>query len=721
MFRPAFRIAPAFAFAAVIGLSSGAARGETPPVMKAGETAGDSLGIDTTKTPSLAQPVRDSVIIPDSTWRWTQDARVSVCQGPLESLAQCWRPLNATPLPGVALLETGFPGVRARALNLRDFEPAESRSFFQPALSASPYGTGGQLPFARYESDAPSGLTNEAWVPVQPLDTPVTDLHWMRGALLMNQFGFTLHRMVGNRAYIGFDYLSNGAEGMFYDYAFQVHQPYLGAGRDSLSMVIEDTSHSIASRHVRPRVGYWVNANTVVEAWADWFSNSTSMANPTNALRNDSVQSLYPASFSATTFGGMAAHTTEAHRLQASFRHADWNRNLTPAGSDARREQASGLMDVVDAAWTLRDLPGAPRLTATVENSVHTDAFHTNGTSGLSTALPDASARGDREALVFDAAPRWSWFNNGIDGGGVNLRADVRASAERRARHDGVVEFLGGADADGRLGLPWGFALTGGAGHARTGAPEDLLFRWQPALGLYPNPDLAPRTHTRYGAGAAWETRHIGVGAAWERHRFDNTWLPRILPDPDACLIILDSAKYTGSGDFDAGCVGESLADSFALAHANYAAETRELLHLTAYLAAGNWRLTLRNTRLLKNTVEDPRLGFEAENLRIPLNVLKGQVLWKRVVLDGKLGLQTRWDWEWFSSRYEWASNGDGTSRVMPLDEYLALDYTAQMDIKSFSLYFRAMNLYHDRYATEPGVHPPGVNFRFGVDWRLRN
>jgi hypothetical protein len=43
------------------------------------------------------------------------------------------------------------------------------------------------------------------------------------------------------------------------------------------------------------------------------------------------------------------------------------------------------------------------------------------------------------------------------------------------------------------------------------------------------------------------------------------------------------------------------------------------------------------------------------------------------------------------------------------------------MEIKSFLLYFRAMNLYHDRYATEPGVHPPGVNFRFGVDWRLRN
>ncbi|HEX2612968.1 MAG TPA: hypothetical protein VHO02_05200, partial [Fibrobacteria bacterium] len=63
----------------------------------------------------------------------------------------------------------------------------------------------------------------------------------------------------------------------------------------------------------------------------------------------------------------------------------------------------------------------------------------------------------------------------------------------------------------------------------------------------------------------------------------------------------------------------------------------------------------------------------------------------------------------------------DGTSRPVSLDQYLDLDFTAQMEIKTFLLYFRAMNLNHDRYATEPGVHPPGVNFRFGVDWRLRN
>ena len=34
---------------------------------------------------------------------------------------------------------------------------------------------------------------------------------------------------------------------------------------------------------------------------------------------------------------------------------------------------------------------------------------------------------------------------------------------------------------------------------------------------------------------------------------------------------------------------------------------------------------------------------------------------------------------------------------------------------------FKGVNFNHDRYATEPGVHPPGVNFRFGIDWTLWN
>src|SRR5690606_29644047 len=185
-----------------------------PPDSTVPSTApGDSATDRSTATRDTAQEtarvppdsVRTPLVIPDSTWRWPEDARATTCTGPLETMTACWRSPGAT--AEIAARETGFPGIRATALALRGLEPARTEAFFQPALAFSPYGTGGQRPFTRFEADAARGLVVERWAPVQPLDTPVTDLHWMRGALLMNQFGITLHRMVGNRAYVGFDYL----------------------------------------------------------------------------------------------------------------------------------------------------------------------------------------------------------------------------------------------------------------------------------------------------------------------------------------------------------------------------------------------------------------------------------------------------------------------------------------------------------------------------------
>jgi hypothetical protein len=718
MFQPVFwRVPPllalalAFVTAAPALMTDKAAGSAMPPRAAGADTTATAQRPDSAVKAAERPPVDPDSIpdpVPDSAWRWPANPRAIGCNGDPETMAQCWRGS-----PDGALMETGFPGIRARALNLHSLEPARAEAFYQAALDQSPYGTGGHRPFEAYEADGPRGVNAEAWAPVQPLDTPVTDLHWMRGALLMNQFGLRLQRMAGNRAYAGFDYYSNGSEKQFYDYAFNVHQPYLSGGRDSLSLVIEDTSHSISSRHVRPRLGFWLGRATVAEAYADWLSNSSSLANPTNPGENDSVQLLYRGSFSAATYGGTIAHAADDHLLRFSFRHAGWERLLAPhgpLGDTVPVEDAAGILDAVDAEWTLRSLPGAPRLAIRAENTVQDGALWTEGAygeNGAGALAATEGARGDRETAVLDAHPDWGW-----------LALDLRGEGTRRMRQDGEEERLGGGEGEARLRLPWGFRFSGGAGWSREGAPEENLFRWQPALSLYPSPDLAPRTHAHHGAGAGWESRHLGLGAEWERNVFRNNWLPRILPQPGVCALLDDSLAYPGES---AACAGEALPDSLALALVNYREETRDLLHLSLFLALGNWKLSLRNTYLLANAIRDDRLGFDAQNWRLPQNVFKGQLLWRRRVLDGRLGLQTRWDWEWFSERYVFASDMDGTSRVVPLDEYLALDFTAQMEIKTFLFYFRAMNLYHDRYATDPGVHPPGVNFRFGVDWRMRN
>ncbi len=694
----------ALALAGSLLLFPAAGAAENPVPANAPDTL--TTATDTVKADTTAQ--KPPVIVPDSSWRLPRDIRALGCEAIQEypeTPGQCWRQS-----PRRALVETGFPGIRALEWNLSGLEPARTEAFYQAALAQSPYGTGGHAPFEAYESHGAGRAHVELWVPVQPLDTPVTDLHWTRGALLLNQFGVRLRRMVGNRAYAGFDFYSNTGDKQAYDYAFQVHQPYIGMGRDSVSMVITDTSHGISTQQARPRLGWWLGPRTVVEAYADWMSNSTSMANPTNPGANDSVQLLYPASFDASTYGAVFAHADGDHAFKLALRHGAWERRLSPRGdtTGASFEGASGSRSAFDGEWAWRALPGEPRLALRAERTVQDGALWTQGVAGGVAQ----GATGDRQSVEIDAR---------LDFGLVTLA--LRGEGARRNRPDGVTEMLGGGDADAALLLPMGFRLTGGAGWLREGAPEEFLFRNQPALGLYPSPGLAPRAQTRLGAGAGWESRRLAVGGELERHLFTDNWLPRALPHPDVCFLIADSLAYPLENAIgNPSCVGaESLPDSLALGRANYREETRDLAHLSLRLSLGNWRLSLRNTYLLANSIRDPRLGFAAENWTLPQNVFKGQLLWRRIVLDGKLGLQTRWDWDWFSDRYVFASDLDGTSRPVYLDEYLALDFTAQMEIKTFLLYFRAMNLYHDRYATEAGVHPPGANFRFGVDWRLRN
>ena len=691
-----------------------------PPLSGAAVAAADTVRPSTANAPRASRKIPDGV--PDSTWRWPERAGTGTCGGGgVETVGQCWRG-DADWIP----VETGFPGLRAGGLDPRSLEPARFVPLFQPGLAQSPFGTGGHNPVERYSAPAGGGLRLEEWAPVQPLDTPVSDLHWMRGALLLNQFEVRLRRMAGNRAYIGFDFGSESGQRQPYDYAFQVHQPYIGAGRDSLSLVIADTSHQITTRHLRARLGFWLDSRTVVEGWADWLDNGSSLANPGNPARNDSVQRLYSADFGTSTYGATGARVFDAGVLRATASRTAWERALAPHGDARYREGAAGMRTGLAAEWT-HALNGHPRAVLESEWTAQDGALWVSGAYGVtrvgvtdSTPGTDSAwaraasdgAGGHRQTFRVDARPGWG-------DGPLSVATNLRADATRRTRPDRVVEHLGGGDVDARMQLPFGFHVDGLAGWNREGAPEERLFRWQPALGYHPNPDLTPRTHVRIGGGGGWSSRHLGVGATWEHHTFRDTWLPRILPEPNVCFVLPDPAAYPGE---TAACSGfENLADSLALAHVNYDRETRELLHVTGHAALGNWRLDLRHTALLAGVVRDPRLGFTGVNWQLPEYVFAGRLLWKRRVLKGRLGLQTQWDWEWFSERRVFAADMDGTSRVVPLDEYLVLDFTTRMEIRTFLLYFRAMNLYHDRYATEPGVHPPGDNDRFGVDWRLRN
>lgn len=103
-----------------------------------------------------------------------------------------------------------------------------------------------------------------------------------------------------------------------------------------------------------------------------------------------------------------------------------------------------------------------------------------------------------------------------------------------------------------------------------------------------------------------------------------------------------------------------------------------------------------------------------------PTRLYKGSIIWRKNVVNERLGLWVRWDFQWFGEQWDIAlePKTEQAYRVK-LSKYLVLDFEARMRILSFDLYTRIENLNHSQLQPGVGYAPPGVTFRYGILWYL--
>lgn len=672
-----------------------------------------------------ADSLRDTVPPAPLVYRWdAPDPMVESCPEALETVQNCWRRH-----PLLANQDIGFPGPRAWTLSLTNLEPIPFRSPYFPAYGNSPYRLGGILPterFALRRAGGDASALEDIWTPVVPLDTPETNLEWERGALALNMFHLKLRRMLSDRVYLGLDYYSASGDSQQYDYQFNVHQPYLSGwgflgriyapiDRDSASLVLEGVSHAIGALNFRPRIGFWLDTNQVMEVFLDRVKNTTSLTWPRRPGASDtlgpadSVQSFMPSSLTAYTGGAIHGMTgrgwtsqweAAATALEKSTRRDDTGSVLT-GGGIAREDAWEGSLFKARGRMSAPGWPGRPFFDA--------EAVSENWSGRL---FPDGAGRGLQEEGWTDRQD----FQIGLRPEILSLDLEVDAGIGRSSRMDNRVFWLPHGGALAELDLPLGLKGEAGAAYRMRDADWETLYRHNPGLFLHPSPDLEPRTDLSYRASVSWMLPFIRLEAGADFARGEDVWLPWVLPSGDACASGVASAY-----SYPAACDAGHLPDSLALRLRNWGSEERDMWHMALGLDLGNWRLDLRNRFLFNSKVEDPLLDGSLANRMVPDRVFKGDLGWKRSLLDGKLKVAVGWGWEWFSTRHAWVPDLLGRSRPGKLDEYLAMDFQASMRIRTFLLYFKGVNFNHDRYATEPGVHPPGVNFRFGIDWTIWN
>jgi len=698
-------------------------RSSTAPV----DTAHRAASLFDTLTRDTTRPLLPVFKI-KSPWADAQD-----CRDGVEKTSDCWRRD-----PDLAEVGTGFAGIRAHTLSLTNWQPAPIGSPYFPAWSHSPYRNGSLAPMERFairKSGGDAQGIEEIWTPVAPLDTPTTRLDWERGPFVMNVFDLRLRRMLSDRIYLGMDYYSATGDSLTYDYQFNVHQPYLGGfgflgkiygpiDRDSASLVLGGTSHTVQALAIRPRVGVWLDTNRVLEFYLDHLKNSTSLTLPQGPSKVagvdrpggiDSLQALIPSSFSSTSEGVLYGESHQGWASQWEAGHTSIDKNEFRPGDSAASIAGTDLIQAdiyrLRAAVLGSRLPARPFLTLESRSETW------SGDSAFSNPKSMSTGWNDVEDADLGIRP---------DFGPIGFSAD--AGLSRDSRMDDQVFWLQRFGASAHAALPLGLGAEAGFSSRMQDPEWEVLYRSNPARFLYANPDLRPRTDRGFRGSLSWTFSHFSVDGGVDFFRSEDAWLPRVLPNPQACQDLADSLyaglesnrclSSSGSGSDSTRPV---IADSLALALRNYGEDRLDAWHLGLGLAFGNWQLQLRDRFLLTQSVTDAGLAHARQDLSVPARVFKGRLGWKRDLVDGKLHLDLAWDWEWYSARYAWAPDLKGNSRLEKLDEYLALDFQAAMRIKTFTLFFRSLNMNHDRYATEPGVHPAGINFRFGVDWTLTN
>lgn len=669
----------------------------------------------------------DSLARLPKVYRWANPLpETSGCPEASESASLCWRED-----PRLANQDIGLPGTRARTLSLTRLEPIAFASPFFPADARSPYGSGGRLAPDRHAVRAAGGDVSgieEVWSPVVPLDTPVTNLEWERGALTLNMFHLKLRRMLSARSYLALDYYSASADSQAYDYQFNVHQPYLGGwgflgqiyapiDRDSASLVLEGLSPTIDALNFRPRLGFWLDTNQVLEIFLDRVKNNTSLTRPRglgmtdSADRGDSVQTLMPSAFQAYSGGVLHGYAGKGWSTQweavasaAEKNTFRFDTSSLTGGGRSRADAWEGDIFRVRGRAAAPGLPLAPYLEAEgVSETWSGDLFLTGAGKA-----PVAEGWTDRMSGIVGIRPDWGWLALGAEGG-----------ATRNSRMDASVSTLGRWGLEAALRLPLGLEAGTGVSYVEQDPDWETLYRHNPSLFLFPSPGLAARRDFGGRASVAWKLPWARLEAGWQLLLLESPWLPMVLPSPEACDAVAGGV-YLHPGIPD--CVDGALPDSLALRLRNWGTAQRSSWRLGLGMSLGNWSLDLGNHFLVDNQVGNEAFtGATFADRSLPERVFKGKLWWRRGLLEGKLKVDVGWGWEWFSTRYAWTPDLRGMSTARKLDEYLALDFYASMKIRTFLLYFKGVNFNHDRYATEPGVHPAGVNFRFGIDWTLWN
>ncbi|MDY6330832.1 MAG: hypothetical protein SPL52_04940 [Fibrobacter sp.] len=547
-----------------------------------------------------------------------------------------------------------------------------------------------------------------------PVDTPITDVNWERGAFEGNALRLEFRRLITDSVTLDLGVASHSDMlSKPYEYQPVTHSPFFALGRDSTQIPFGGRNIAMNSMHLQPivtwRFGYgkaFVKINYLSLDNADNTTHEVLLDTLDPTARNFQTDP-YRIIIESRTYGGgvefypikdltlgteihYGNHEIELRKLSRIIKSSDTTynenglRSINISYYDTSKvrnyETILGNFDV--------------RYKAFLNPKLHFEyEFLNTEESGSDTK---------KETYYQDREIGYAEISDTLFGKALFR---VQAGMQRNSSLLNDVKFAPAFSLDGTYLLPYHLMASASYRHDNKFPDVNQIKLIETGRVAFPNENLKHEVRDRATANLVWQKRDIFYGLGLRYEHVNNLIKPHWVITGS-----IDTTRtYDDINDVTINEVTDSLPNAFRYENFDHAHTLDWLMQIGFRL--GNWKFYFERGEKITRTklIDTPSLYY------------KGSIHWQNRFVKDRLGVSVRVDFQWFNNRYDCTINEKGEPELVSLKKYLAMDFEARMQILTFELYNRIENFNHSIYAPESGYTPEGLRFAYGIVWTFGN
>ena len=547
-----------------------------------------------------------------------------------------------------------------------------------------------------------------------PVDTPITDVNWERGAFEGNALRLEFRRLITDSVTLDLGVASHSdLLSKPYEYQPVTHSPFFALGRDSTEIPFGGRNIAMNSMHFQPIITWRFGYGKVF-----FKINYLSIDNADNTSHKVLLDTLDPT---------VRDFQTDPYKIKIETRTYGGGVEFYPAKDLTLGTELHYGNHEMDLRKLSKIRKGVDTVFNELKRPVVTYSYYdTTKDRNHETILGNFEARYN---MLLNPRLRFEYEFLNTEESGLDKETHkyyqdreigyaevsdtlfgkalfrIQAGMQRNSSVLDSVEFAPAFSLDGTYLLPYHLMATASYRHDNKFPDVNQLKLVETGRVAFPNENLKHEVRDRATANLVWQKRDVFYGLGLRYEHANNLIKPKWAVNRG----IDTTYTYDELYDTTYANVVDSIPSAFRYENLDHAHTLDWIMQVGFRLA--NWKFYLERGQRITRTklIDTPSLYY------------KGSIHWQNRFVKDRLGVSVRVDFQWFNDRYDCTINKNGEPELFRLKHYLAMDFEARMQILTFELYNRIENFNHSIYMPESGYTPEGLRFAYGIVWTFGN